>query len=183
MLFFFSKCCSFNLSEFIFVLYSHPSSKLGFQEGAFTVSQYFLFFFMAPFDFWEVILARCQRGKDWRISSIWFTNVVSSPCRRQPIKGFASVRYTYAAGALHFSALLLQISHWQKLLFVTGAVIWGLLALWLRGSEVCLLKWKANGAKEKHVKRKRDPGAESQTVCRLCGVAAGGYVWVILNHL
>lgn len=126
---------------------------------------------MAPFDFWEVILARSQMGKDCQISSVWLARAVSSPCRWQPIKRFAGVRYTCSWG---LSILLLRISHWQRSLLITGVVIWGVLAAWLRGSEVCVLKWKANGAKEKHIKRDRDPGAESQTVCWSRGDAAGG---------
>lgn len=175
----FPTCCCFNLSEFIIVLYSHPSSTSRFQEGTLTV----ISFFMASFDFWEVILEWCQRARTGGFL------LYESPMRLgvhavdSQSKGSSSVCYTYAAGALQPFTLLLLVSHWQRWSLLTGVVIWGLLAALLRGSEVWVLKWKANGVKKKHVKRKKDPGAESQTVCKSCGDVAADYDWVILSHL
>lgn len=138
---------------------------------------------MASFDFWEVILAQCQRARTGGFllyeSPVW----LGAHAADSQSQGSSSVCYTYAAVALHPFTLLLLISHWQRWPHLTGIVIWGLLAAWLRGSEVWVLKWKANGVKEKHVKRKKDPGAESQAVCWSCGDVAAGYEWVILSHL
>lgn len=165
---------------YIIVPYSHPSSMSGFQEGVLTVSPSF---FTAPFDFWEVILARCQRARTdgfllYESPMFLGARVVDSLS-----KGSLMSATHMQLGLGIFFTLLLPISHWQRSPLLTGVVIWGLLAAWLRGSEVCVLKWKANGAKEKHVKRKIDPGAKNQTVCWSRGDVAGGYAWVILSHL